>query len=243
MKRDLVQVAGVIDRAEATLLTECGADYLGFPLRLDVHQEDLSEDDAGAIIRSLPAAIRACLITYLDDARALVDLSHRLHCSVIQLHGDIPTSELTRLRARLPQIEIIKSLVIGGPHQLDELVALITRFSPYVDAFITDTFDPATGASGATGRTHDWAISRHLVEVSTKPVILAGGLTPANVGEAIRVVGPAGVDVHTGVESLDGRKNRHLVKRFVLAARAAFKALHARSGSQRADTATSPNEK
>ena len=110
-------------------------------------------------------------------------------------------------------------------------MGLVTHLSPYVDAFITDTFDPVTGASGATGKTHDWTISRRLVELSTKPVILAGGLTPANVGEATRVVKPAGVDVHTGVEDENSRKNPYLVARFVHEARKAFTALHAHSGN------------
>jgi len=94
--------------------------------------------------------------------------------------------------------------------------------SPLVDAFITDTFDPATGASGATGRTHDWNISRRLVEISRRPVLLAGGLAPDNVAEAIRRVRPAGVDSHTGVEDSAGRKDRDKVSRFVAEARRAL---------------------
>ena len=78
---------------------------------------------------------------------------------------------------------------------------------------------------------HDWAISRRLVELSTRPVILAGGLTAANVGPAIAAVRPAGVDVHTGVEDKNGRKDPHLVTRFVHEARRAFAALHAGSGN------------
>jgi phosphoribosylanthranilate isomerase len=227
MKKGLIQVAGIIDQTEATLITDCSADYVGFPLRLDVHEEDLSEIEAASIIRSLPSKIRSCLITYLDDAAAIVELSQSLACTVIQLHGDICRSELARLRSRSPRIEIIKSLVVGDTNQFAELAESIIHLSPYVDAFITDTFDPDTGASGATGKTHDWTISQRLVEVSRKPVILAGGLTPANVGEAIHVVRPAGVDVHTGVENGNGWKNRRLVTQFIQEARNAFAAVHA----------------
>jgi phosphoribosylanthranilate isomerase len=119
---------------------------------------------------------------------------------------------------------VIKSLVVG----LRDPAALeveAERLAPWVDAFITDTFDPATGATGATGRTHDWSVSRRLVECLPRPVVLAGGLTPENVAEAIRQVRPAGVDSHTGVEGADGRKSRDKVMRFVAAARAAFAAL------------------
>ena len=91
-----------------------------------------------------------------------------------------------------------------------------------MDLFITDTFNPSTGASGATGKTHDWKISRKLVEISSKPVILAGGLNPSNVKQAILQIKPAGIDVHTGVESSNGRKDYNLVKNFILQAKQAF---------------------
>jgi phosphoribosylanthranilate isomerase len=94
-----------------------------------------------------------------------------------------------------------------------------------VDAFITDTFDPETGASGATGKTHDWEVSRKLVKMSARPVILAGGLNPANVRQAIYAVNPAGVDAHGGVEHPDGKKDRELVDTFVREATDAFASL------------------
>jgi phosphoribosylanthranilate isomerase len=96
-------------------------------------------------------------------------------------------------------------------------------YTDWVDAFLLDTFDPLTGASGATGKIHDWGISRRLVKISLRPVILAGGLTPLNVRQAVLTVRPAGVDVHTGVENHNGWKEQKLVKKFVSEAREAFK--------------------
>ena len=98
----------------------------------------------------------------------------------------------------------------------------ITQFSPFVEGIFTDTHDPITGADGTTGKTHDWNISRQLVEKSKHPVILAGGLNPQNVGLAITRVKPSGVDVHTGVEGKDGRKNGDLVRKMVHEAKLAF---------------------
>jgi phosphoribosylanthranilate isomerase len=90
--------------------------------------------------------------------------------------------------------------------------AKVSKLSPFVDAFITDTFDPRTGASGATGKTHDWRVSRRLVEISARPVILAGSLTPENVTRAILEVRRAGVDSHTDVEDSRRRKSREKVQ-------------------------------
>jgi phosphoribosylanthranilate isomerase len=87
---------------------------------------------------------------------------------------------------------------------------------------LTDTFDASTGASGATGKTHDWSISRELAEISPRPLILAGGLDPGNVREAVNQVRPAGVDAHSGLEGPGGRKDRELVQAFVRQALAGF---------------------
>ena len=126
----------------------------------------------------------------------------------------VATKTLVQLKALAPQLQIIKSLVVYE-NNLADLTALVEDLAPFVDMFITDTFDPTTGASGATGKIHDWTVSRKLVELSPKPIILAGGLNPTNVYEAIQIVRPAGVDVHTGVEDSSGRKSRSLVKAFV----------------------------
>ena len=98
----------------------------------------------------------------------------------------------------------------------------LDAFAPHVDAFLTDTHDPETGADGATGRTHDWSISRRLAERSPRPLVLAGGLVPENVHRAVLAVRPAAVDAHTGVEGPDGRKTEELVRGFVDEARRGF---------------------
>jgi phosphoribosylanthranilate isomerase len=217
----LIQVAGIRDGAEADLVQECGVRYLGFPLRLPVNREDLTEAEAGAIIRSLRPPARGVLITYLDAADAIADFCRALGATMVQLHGDIAAQELARLRELEPGLTIIKSLVVGL-HPMPALERLVMELGPLVDGFLTDTYAPESGAAGATGRTHDWALSGRLVELSPRPVILAGGLTPANVRQAIAAVRPAGVEVHTGVEDASGRKDRGRMLAFVAEASAGF---------------------
>ncbi|HEV7514837.1 MAG TPA: phosphoribosylanthranilate isomerase [Thermoanaerobaculia bacterium] len=219
----LVQIAGVLDRAEAEMLAAAGVDWLGFPFRLAHHREDLPEAEAARIIRALPPPQEAVLITYLDRADEIVALCRTLGVQKVQLHGPIDPRELAAIRALDPGLFLLKSLVVR-PGNERELEAAAGTYRPWVDAFLTDTYDPATGATGATGKTHDWAVSRRLVELAAvmeRPVILAGGLTPGNVARAIRAVRPAGVDAHTGVEGADGRKDPQLVRDFVLRAREA----------------------
>ena len=227
LQENLVQIAGVIDAAEAQMLQQCGIRYLGFPLRLPVHREDLTEEEAAAIIKSVAPSVFGVLITYLREANEIAAFCHALGAEIVQLHGDIERDELKRLKTLDPNLIVIKSLVIGM-HDDQALERTVTELSPFVDAFITDTFDPKTGASGATGKTHDWRVSRRLVEVADKPVILAGGLTPENVKRAILEVRPAGVDSHTGVEDSNGRKSREKVRQFVSEAYEAFELIKAK---------------
>ncbi len=212
------------------MLISCGVDYVGFPLRLTVHREDLTEREAASVIRNLPGRVTPVLITYLDQAEGIINLGKYLGVKTIQLHGAIPEKELIRLRNLMPDWQLIKSLIIGRQTVVD-LLKTVSIYQTHVSAFITDTFDPVSGATGATGITHDWKISRKIVDYSTQPVILAGGLTPENVAGAIAEVHPAGVDAHTGVENIKGRKDREKVTAFLQAARQAFSELSQRSPS------------
>ena len=244
-----IQVAGVRDLAEARLLDRLGVDLVGFPLRLDVHAPDLSEAQAVEVIRVAGIAGKSVLITYEADPAEVVALCRALGVRLVQLHGQIPPEACRRIKALDPGLGVMKSIVVGrdggrheetalggragtqagargqGPGSQARLSAMLAEYAPFVDAFLTDTFDPATGASGATGRTHDWSLSRALAQAASsldRPLMLAGGLNPGNVAAAIRAVRPRGVDAHTGLEDASGRKNPDKVRRFVEEARAAF---------------------
>ncbi len=222
----IIQIAGVIDGPELVMLAEAGVHQIGFPLGLPVHKEDISVEDAAKIIRLLKLPVSAVLITYLDKAEEVLALSKKIGVQKVQLHGPISLTEIARLKSFAPNLTVIKSLIVRN-NNTEELESSIARFSFLCDAFIIDTYDPATGACGGTGKAHDWDISRRLVDISPKPVMLAGGLNPHNVRKAIEHVRPAGVDVHTGVEGSDGRKDGAEVRAFVREALAAFEKLSA----------------
>jgi phosphoribosylanthranilate isomerase len=219
--KNIIQIAGIIDEAEARMVLDAGATHLGFPFRLDFNQEDLTEDQAAKIIKNLQIQEKSVLITYLDKSDEIIGLADFLGCKTVQLHGPISLQELEKLRNDAPLLGIWKSLVVkkDNAQELKQMVNLIENLA---DAFITDTFNPETGASGATGKTHDWQVSKQITAVSKKPVIIAGGLNPENVFDAIIQIRPSGVDVHTGVENATGRKDEPKLKAFIEEAKRGF---------------------
>jgi phosphoribosylanthranilate isomerase len=219
--KNIIQVAGLHDLAEAHSIIQAGANFLGFPLCLTAHTPDLSENTAANIITALPTTVNKVLITYLNNAYNIKRLASFLRVNYIQLHSDINILEIAKIKRFLPQIKIIKSIIIRDS-RAENYISFIKHYSPHVDAFILDTYDPITGTCGATGKTHDWQVSRYIVTISPRPVILAGGLNPENITEAILTVRPAGVDVHSGVEGKDGRKDITLLKSFIDKAKMAF---------------------
>ncbi len=227
MWKNVIQIAGVKSLEEAEMLIANGVEFIGFPLRLTVNAEDTTEEEAREIIKQIKSKSKPVLITYLSNHKEIIDFCEFLNVGIVQLHGEISREELAKLKEVKPELKIIKSLVVRQ-NNARELLETLQELEPYADAFITDTFDPETKAEGATGKTHDWNISAELVRISAKPVILAGGLTQANVAEAIRKVKPDGVDSHTGVEDKDGNKNPEKVKAFVDAAKKAFAELSLR---------------
>jgi len=215
------------------MLAACGVTHVGLPLRLPVHAPDVSEDQARDIVRGLAGAAKTVLITYLGDAAETLKLCRYLGVDGVQLHGAMPLAEVRRLREAAPKLFVIKSLVVGTAAEA-ALLAEAQAQAPFVDAFLTDTFDPVSGASGATGKAHDWAVSRRLAQMLERPLILAGGLNADNVAQAIAAVRPAGVDAHTGLENASGDKDEALVRRFVAEATRALAAFSPRPGLAKA---------
>jgi phosphoribosylanthranilate isomerase len=213
-----VQIAGVSSLEEATAAGGAGADALGFTLRLPTGVHDgLTEPLARDIIARLPPFIASVAITYVASAREAIDLCRYLGATVLQLHGAFPTAELRMIRVALPHLKLIRAVHVTGPEAITHARAL----ERHVDAIILDTYDQTSGRGGATGKIHDWEISRQVVASVRVPIILAGGLIPENVAAAIRAVSPWGVDVHTGVENADGTRNLHKIRTFIEHAKAA----------------------
>lgn len=217
VRRPRVQVAGISNLEDALACEAAGVDAIGFTIGLPTGPHNgLDEARAAAIIRALPPFITPVLITYRVTAVEVAATCRELGVTQVQLHAPADPAELAAMRAAIPGLKLILAVHVTGPAAID----VARERARYADALILDTYDPATGRAGATGLTHDWGISAAIVRAVDVPVILAGGLTPANVADAIRRVRPWGVDVHTGVERPDGTTDHDLVRAFVAIAHA-----------------------
>jgi phosphoribosylanthranilate isomerase len=211
---EIIQAAGIKSIEEARMLIDCGFTHLGFPHFLPVNREDTTLSESKEIIKEVCNKASCVLITYQYKAKEIIETMKYLSVDFLQLHGKIELEEIKNIRNNNKDIRIIKSLIIRDDNKIFPIDE-INEYEDQVDYFITDTYDPKTGAEGATGKTHDWNMSREIVIYSKKPVILAGGLTPDNISDAIRVVKPFGVDVHTGIEDDIGNKDRDKACLFV----------------------------
>ena len=208
-----IQIAGVSSLEDSVRLINLGVDGLGFTLRLPSGNHDgLTEEKTKKIIAALPPLVGTVLITYITNPVEAVEFCRYLGVNTIQLHAPVEKGVMTEIKNLLPNVKIIKSVNVVNSSAIDES----KNYAKEADAIILDTYDPKSGRHGATGMTHDWTISREIVETCPKPVILAGGLSPDNVAEAIKFVKPWGVDVHTGIENAAGTPNHEKAAAFVM---------------------------
>lgn len=211
--RLLVKICGITSPGDASLAVESGADALGFvfwhmsPRRVDPAQ-------AAAIARDLPESVLRVGV-FVDAPREDMEgIADAVGLDVLQLHGDEPPASL----AGLPR-PALKAVRVGPGFAAEEA----TRYCEHAVGLVVDTRLPGeTQMPGGTGVPFDWSLVKGLAD-RVPFLMLAGGLSPANVAEAVRAVRPQAVDVSSGVEGLPGRKDPARVRAFLEAARAAEK--------------------
>ncbi len=188
-----VKVCGITTREDALAAVGEGADALGFNF-YPPSPRCIDPESARAIISLLPPfVVTVGLFVNVPDPREVEKIARAASVAALQLHGD----ETPEYCADLSGWPLIKALHVG-PGSIPE------GFERYpVSAFLLDTLDE--NLFGGTGRTFDWGIAAQIHRV--RPVILAGGLKPQNVAQAIRTVRPYAVDVCSGVERSPGKKD------------------------------------
>jgi len=210
----LTQIYEVSTPAEAAAISAIGVDHIG----VLVGDGRFPREQPVAAARQIAAAIGApskLSTLFLTDEVAFIENAVRLlQAPIVHLGAAsdvLPPPQVARLKRRLPDCRIMRSVPVFG----EESLAVARSYEGIADMLLLDSYRPQDKQIGALGVTHDWEISRRIVRAVCLPAILAGGLGPDNVAEAIRRVGPAGVDSKTRTDR-DGSHAKDLdrVRRF-----------------------------
>ncbi|WP_054847288.1 phosphoribosylanthranilate isomerase [Methanoculleus chikugoensis] len=213
-----VKFCGTASLADMRCAVDAGCDAVGGFIMGVTHKSSdfVTAAEAARMIRHLPPFIEPVAVTHLQETDDLIRLVRDSRCTTLQVQNTVEPAELDAVRDALPYVTIVKAVHVTDA----SAVGTAKHYEPYADALLLDT--RTRERLGGTGIPHDWNISAKIVAGSAIPVILAGGLTPENVREAIRKVRPyGGVDVHTGVKK-DGVRNPERTLAFAREARDAL---------------------
>ena len=201
-----IKICGLTNLDDASAAIDFGADALGFVFFKE-SPRNISPEKAAAIIAKLPVFTTTVGVFVNEPREEILKIVDQTGVSVIQLHGEEPPEACL-----LPR-KVIKGIRIKSIESLEPL----KRYQGLVSAFLLDTYAPHI--LGGTGQVFNWDIA--LEAKNFGRVILAGGLTPENISEAIRMVKPYAVDVSSGVELEKGRKDHQKMRLFIERARSA----------------------
>lgn len=210
-----VKICGVNSLEIAYEIAEIGSDAIGFHIwnnwkrdRIDCYIKQIRY-----ILRFLPSSLSCWLVSDIVDPTLMCEMLNKVNFDTLQIQGKVPLREFLNLLNALEsiikrrKIRIVKSIAMGYRSK-EEILESIKSYLPFVDGLLLDS--RWKGGSGITN--YNWSLAAEIVREIQKPVILAGGLNPQNVAEAISIVSPYGVDVETGVETIVGHYRRKKIK-------------------------------
>jgi phosphoribosylanthranilate isomerase len=217
----IVQIYGVTTPEDAAEVCVLGPDHVGVVLDEGIETWDsVDRATARAIVAELKSHVAVVALSLSTDITRIRRTIEELEADIVHLAraaDGLAPEVIASLREMVAPTQLMTTVPVRG----FEALAMAKRLEACSDFLLLDTAHPATGVVGATGYVHDWALSSAIVRAATKPVVLAGGLGPDNVAEAIRQVKPSGVDSETRTSRRDDRRRKDLdaVKRFIETAR------------------------
>ena len=215
-----VQIYTMQSVAEAVEVSSLGVDHLGItPSNIGLPGE-IDFDTARNIVEAVGKSAVCVALTVESSLDLIVSMVQAVRPDILHLCGledSFPPDEVLKLKDRLPDLPIMQAISVAGP----DAVQVALSYQEVADYLILDTQAPDIAGIGASGITHDWNISRSIVQELKIPVILAGGLSPDNVSEAIKFVQPWAVDslTHTNQILPKGgfQKDLNKIRQFVQA--------------------------
>jgi len=211
--KTIIQIYAFTDPETAVQAAQLGVDQIGFVAgEYDQVYGELSFTRAREIVKALPNTAVSVALTMSADVNEILRMADAVQPNIIHIASDmnlVGTRKLAKLRARLPaEIRLMKAIAV----QDESSISATKEFEPVSDLLLLDSSYAGFPGVGATGLTHDWSISRRIVESTSIPIILAGGLSNQNVVQAIETVYPTGVDSNTSTNRDGSRVEKDLGK-------------------------------
>lgn len=228
-----VKICGIRSPEEIEFAALYGADAVGFITEVPVESpRKLDSETAASLVSRVPGYLNSVLVIMPENSARALELIEKVDPDVVQIHSMLSLPELEIIRGKT-DIPIVKTLSLPAQEEMEKnpgnsksaenaensilVFNLLEQVSLLEEAAVADSILLDTGKAGkpgGTGCVHDWALSRRISRETRLPLILAGGLKPENVQEAIRVVSPYAVDTASGVET-DGKKDAVKIKKFI----------------------------
>jgi phosphoribosylanthranilate isomerase len=216
----IVQIYEVTTPAEARALRAMGVDHIGVLVGEGSFPREQTIEKARDIFAAIPSGSRASALSLSHDVDFIVRLTAALLPDILHLGAapqHLSPAQSQTLKAEFPQVSLMRSIPV-----LDESsIALARSYDEVADWLLLDSYQPGDRQIGALGVTHSWELDRRIIESVHIPAIIAGGLGPENVQDAISVARPGGVDSKTKTDRSDGTHTKDLqkVSAFLKAAR------------------------
>jgi phosphoribosylanthranilate isomerase len=221
----VVQIYSMTSVADAVATAEAGADLIGVVIaEPGVVAEGISAETARAALNAIRPRARGVALSLSDDRDEICAMVDAVRPDVLHIVArEIEPEDCAWIRRRIAPVMLLRAIAVRAGETLSEADA----HQECADFLMLDSGAKNLPSLGATGETHDWSVSKTIVERSRIPVILAGGLSAENVGDAIATVMPWGVDsfTHTDVPGHRGKKDPARVRAFVAAALRGFAAV------------------
>lgn len=207
-----VKICGTTTPEDALACAVSGADAIGMLVDVRISPRCITADQARLITSVLPPFVASVIVMQPSTPGEVVDAVRKIRPTAVQLHGSEPPEALKHIKLQVPGVRLIKTIHVGEGGEIEKA----RQYEGVADAILLDTASPRGGGMGIT---HDWRVSRKVIEAIRLPVVLAGGLGPKNVAEAIEAARPYAVDVCSGVEAEKRKKDIRLVREFIEQAR------------------------
>jgi phosphoribosylanthranilate isomerase len=215
----LVQIYEVRTPEEAIALVRLGVDHVGVLVEEGAFPREVPADRASATFAALPEKAKRAALSLSSDPAEIARVVEQTRPDIIHIGAAVElfsARDAQALKAAFPHVRIMRSIPVVDKTSIE----CAKEYRDIADFLLLDSHDPGDRQIGGLGRTHDWSISRRIVDEVGVPAILAGGLDADNVAAAIAAVRPAGVDSKTKTDRDDGSgKDLDKVRRFVAAAK------------------------